>query len=83
MSLHTSLNKTNYDAFDRPIPKECLESNIDKTPYKWTDSTVSGGRCNAANLMPLPPRLQTRVRNKKEPIDIWINFFTDDIITTV
>ena len=83
MSLHTSLDETNYDAFDRPIPKECLESNIDKTPYKWTDSTVSGGRCNAANIMPLPLRLQTRVRNKKEPIDIWINFFTDDMITTV
>ena len=31
MSLDTSLDKTNYDAFDPPIPEECLESNIDKT----------------------------------------------------
>ena len=23
------------------------------------------------------------MRNKKEPIDIWTNFFTDDMITTV
>ena len=83
MSLDTSSDKTNYDAFDPPIPEECLESNIDKTPYKWTASTVSSGRCNAANIMPLRPRPQKRVRNKKEPIDIWTNFFTGDMITTV
>ena len=34
MSLDTSLDETFYDAFDPQIPKECLESNIDKTPYK-------------------------------------------------
>ena len=79
MSLYTSLDETNYDAFDPPIPEECLESNIDKTPYKWTASTVSSGRCNLANVMPLRPRPQKRVRNKKEPIDI----LTDDMITTV
>ena len=83
MSLDTSLDETNYDAFDPPIPEECLESNIDKTPYKWTASTVSSGRCNAANIMPLRPRPQKRVRNKKEPIEIWTNVFTDDMITTV
>ena len=83
MSFDTSLDKTNYDAFDPLIPEECLESNIDKTPYKWAASTVSSGRCNAANIMPLCPRPQKRVRNKKEPIDIWTNFFTDDMITTV
>ena len=33
--------------------------------------------------MPLRPRPQKRVRNKKEPIDIWTNVFTDDMITTV
>ena len=32
MSLDTSLDETNYDAFDPSIPEECLESNIDKTP---------------------------------------------------
>ena len=83
MSLDNSLDEINYDAFDLPIPEECLESNIDKTPYKWTASTVSSGRCNAANIMPLHPRPQKRVSNKKEPIDIWTNFFTDDMITTV
>ena len=83
MSLDTSLGETNYDAFDPPIPEECLESNIDKTPYKWTASTVSSGRCNAANIMPLRPRPQKRVLNKKEPIDISTNIFTDDMITTV
>ena len=83
MSLDTSLDETNYDAFDPPIPKECLESNIDKTPYKWTTSIVSSGRCNAANIMPLRPRPQKRVLNKKEPIDISTNIFTDDMITTV
>ena len=82
MSLDTSLDETNYDAFDPPIPEECLESNIDKTPYKWTASTVSSGRCNTANIMPLRPTPQKRVRNKEEPIDIWTNFFTDDMITT-
>ena len=50
---------------------------------QWTASTDSSGRCNAANIMPLCPRPQKRVRNKKEPIDIWTNFFTDDMITTV
>ena len=83
MSLDTSLDETDYDAFDPPIPEECLESNIDKTPYKWTASAVSGGRCNAGDIMPLRPRPQTRVRNKKEPIDIWTNIFTDDMIKTV
>ena len=34
MSLDTSLDETSYDAFDLPISEECLESNIDKTPYK-------------------------------------------------
>ena len=34
MSLDTSLNETNYDAFDCLIPEEFLESNIDRTPYK-------------------------------------------------
>ena len=74
---------TNYDAFDTPILEECLESIIDKTPYTWTVSTISSGRCNAANIMPLRPIPQKKVCNKKEPIDIWTNFFTDDIITTV
>ena len=83
MSLDASLDETDYDAFDPPIPEECLESNIDKTPYKWTASAVSGGRCNAGDIMPLRPRPQTRVRNKKEPIDIWTNVFTDDMIKTV
>ena len=31
MSHDTSLDETNYDAFDPPIPEESLESNIDKT----------------------------------------------------
>ena len=70
MSLDTSLDGTNYDAFDSPIPKECLKSNIDNTPYKCTASTVSSGRCNAANIMPLCRRPQKRVRNKKESIAI-------------
>ena len=56
MSLDTSLDKTNY-AFDSPIREECLESNIDKIPYKWIASTVSSGRCNPASIMPLRPRL--------------------------
>ena len=34
MSLDTSLDETNYNAFDHSVPKECLESSIDKTPYK-------------------------------------------------
>ena len=33
--------------------------------------------------MPLRPRPQKRMRNKKEPIDVWTNFFTDDMITAV
>ena len=65
MSLDTSSDKTTYDAFDPPIPEECLESNIDKTPYKWTASTVSSGRCNAANIMPLRPRPQKSAQQKR------------------
>ena len=34
MSLDTSLDETNYDVLDPTSPEECLESNIDKTPYK-------------------------------------------------
>ena len=83
MSLDTSLDETNYDAFDPPIPEECLENNFDKTPYKRTASTVSSGRCNAANIMLLQPRPQKRVCNKKDPIGIWTNLFTDDMITMV
>ena len=58
MSLDASLDETNYDAFDPPIPEECLESNIDETPYKWAASAVSSGRFNAANIMPLHTRPQ-------------------------
>ena len=65
MSLDTSLEETNYDAFDPPIPEESLESNIDKTPYKWTASAVSSGRYNAANIMLLRPRPQKRMRNHR------------------
>ena len=83
MPLDTSLDKTNYDAFDPPIPEECLKSNTDSTPYKCTASTVSSGRCNAANIMPLCRRPQKRMRNKKESIDIQTNSFTDDMITTI
>ena len=32
MSFDASLDETNYDAFDPPIPEECLKNNIDKTP---------------------------------------------------
>ena len=74
MSLDTSLDETNYDVFDPLIPKECLESNIDKIPYKWTASTLSSGRCIAANIMPLRPKPQKKVHHKKEPIDIWQTF---------
>ena len=70
MSLDTSLEKTNYDEFDPPIPNELLESNIDKIPYKWKASTVSSGRCNTANIMSLRPRQQNTVRNKKKAIGI-------------
>ena len=73
MSLDTSLDETNYDPFDPPIPKEFLGSNIDKIPYRWTASTNSSRRCNAAKIMPLCPRPQRSMRNKKEPIDIWTN----------
>ena len=83
MSLDTSLEETNYDAFDPLIPEECLESNIDQTPFKSTALAVSSGRCNAANIMPLRRRPQKRELNKKEPIDISTNLFTDDLITTV
>ena len=83
MSLDTSLDETNYDTFGPPIPGQCLESKFDKTPYKWTASAVSSWRCNAANIMPLRPKPQKRVRNKKDPIDIWTNFFADDMITMV
>ena len=38
MSLDTSFEETNYDAFDPPFPEECLESNTDMTPCKWTAS---------------------------------------------
>ena len=70
MTLDASLDETNYYAFDPPIPEECLESKINKTQYKWKASTVSSGRCKAANIMPLRPRPQKRGSNKKEPIDI-------------
>ena len=83
ISLDTSLDETNYDAFDSLILEECLESNIDKISYKWTASTVSSGRCNGPNIMPLRPRPQKRVRNKNKPTVTWTNFFTDDMITTV
>ena len=83
ISLDTSLDETDYDVLDPPIAEECLESNIDKTPYKWTALTVSGRICNPAYVMPLRPRPQKRMRNKREPIDIWTNFFTDDMITMV
>ena len=33
--------------------------------------------------MPLRSKPEKRVRNKKQPIDIWTNFFTDNMITTV
>ena len=65
MSHDASLDKTNYDAFDPLIPGECLGSNIDKTPYKWTASTVSSGRCDAANIMPLRPRPQKSAQQKR------------------
>ena len=65
MSLDSSLDETNYNEFDPPTPEERLESNIDKTPYKWTALTVSSGRCNAANIMPLRRSPQKRVRYKK------------------
>ena len=83
MFLDTFLGKINYDAFDPPISEEYLESNIDKTPYKWTASTISSRICNAANIISQCPRPQKRVHNKKEPIDMWTNFFTDDMIITV
>ena len=64
MSLDTFLDETNYDSFDPSILEECLESNIDKTPYKRTVSTVSSGRFNAANIMPLRPRPQKSAQQK-------------------
>ena len=68
MSLDTSSDETNYDAFHPPIPEECLESNIDKTPYKWTASTVSSGRYNAANMMPLRLRPQNTRESAQQKI---------------
>ena len=65
MSLDTSLDETDYDAFDPLIPEECLESNIDKSPYKWTASAVSSGRCNPANIMPLRPRPQESAQQRR------------------
>ena len=59
---------TNYDTFDTPILEECLESIIDKTLYTWTASTVSSGRCNAANIMPLRLYHKRECAIKKSPL---------------
>ena len=75
MSLDTSLEKTNYDEFDPPIPNELLESNIDKIPYKWKASTVSSGRCSTANIMPLRPRQQIQYATKKKQSAYWQSFY--------
>ena len=80
MHPDTSLNEDNFDKFDPPIPNKFLENNVDEILYKWTAAIISSGRCNAAIIM---PRLQKRVRNKKEPTDICTIFFTGDMVTII
>ena len=65
MFLLTSLDKTNYDEFVTIIPKQSLESDIDKISYKWTASTILRGRCNTTNIMSLGPQLQKAVHKKR------------------
>ena len=62
--------------------KKCSR-NFNEFQYQWTVSKVSAGRCNAANIMPLHHRPQKIVSNKKKPIEIWTNLFTQDVIAMV
>ena len=68
ISLKTALGITGFEKFNPAIPNESLESNIDKFSCKLIVSTVSIGRCNTANIMPLHHWPQKRVLNKKNSL---------------
>ena len=82
MFLLTSLDKTNYDELVTIIPKQSLESDIDKIPYKSTASRVSRWRCNTTNIMSLGPQPQKAV-HKKELVDIKTTFLKEDVTTMI
>ena len=51
--------------------------------YQWTATTISTGRVNAEKVMPVTPGSQKRARSKLMPLDIWRQFFTNEIIADI
>ena len=82
-SLDITMVQNNYDSCNATILKKVLKSKIDKWTYQWTATTNSAGHVNAANVMPQRPGPQTRARNKLTLLDIWRQFFTNEIIADI
>lgn len=83
ISLETALGITDFEKFNPAIPNESLESNIDKFSCKLIVSTVSIGRCNTANIMPLRHWPQKRVLKKKRTHCHMDCFLTDEMNTVI
>ena len=83
-SLDRALDESNFTPFGPRIPSPTLESEIDNVQYKWVASTsLTSGRNNAANILPLPTGPRSGAKYKKVAIDIWSEFITSEIITTI
>ena len=66
-----------------PIPRPILQSEVDKVPYKWEESSVRTGRANAANTQKLKAQPQKGYRGKTSAVLIWKQFITSQIITLI
>ena len=83
VSLDTAIDESNYKEFDPPIPRPILQSEVDKVPYKWEESSVRTGRANAANTQKLKAQPQKGCRGKTSAVLIWKQFITSQIIALI
>ena len=56
---------------------------IDKVTYQWISTTNSTGHLNGTNVKQSIPGPQKQARNKLTPLDIWKQFFTNEIIVDI
>ena len=82
-SLETAIDENNYENYVRSIPKNSIESEIDKVPYKWEKSAVSRECPNVANTSKRSARSEKGCRNNTSIIEIWKQFITMEIVNLI
>ena len=82
-SQQTAIDENDYENYVPSIPKNSIESEIDKISYKWEKSTVSRGCPNPANTSKRTVHPEKGCRNNTSTIEIWKLFIIMEVVNLI